>query len=216
MKRILFLLLVALGFVGQAQITHTDKGDVDQNAEKILKQAAAKINGSAVSFDVTMVSRDANKKEQNRQSAKVLYNKGKYRVVAGDNILYSNNANTWHWDKLANECTLTKASTDNTDLMNPAGLLTNYSKNFRAKYIRLENDGTAVIDLTPKKGRSFHKIRILVNTKTNVLKSLTLHNYDSSSSEYQVTNFKSGVATTDGDFVFPSAKNPKVEIIDMR
>jgi hypothetical protein len=45
---------------------------------------------------------------------------------------------------------------------------------------------------------------------------MEMHNYDSSCGEYIISNFKTGVKTTDTDFSFPKSQNPNVEIIDMR
>lgn len=213
---ILLLAFVLMATLAPAQITHTQNGNVDQNAEKVLKKAAQKMNASAVSFTVTAINKDSAKKETSRQTAQVLFNKGKYRVSVPDNVIYCDGASVWHWNKQANECTVDKMSASNDDLMNPAGLLSNYSKNYKAKYIRTESDGTAVVDLTPKKSRGFYKIRLLVNSANGELKKMSMHNYDSSCSEYVVSNFKSGVAVSAADFSFPAAKNPKVEVIDMR
>ena len=220
MNKVLSFVVCAVLALGShplhAQITHTANGDVDQNASKVLKQAVGKLNAAPVSFNVTMISKNSKKKEVSRQKVQVLFNKGKYKVQADNHMFYCNGKDIWHWDKASNECILNKMTEDEYDLMNPAALLSNYAVNYKAKYIRMENDGTAVIDLTPKKGRSFYKIRVLVNTNNGQLKSLTMHNYDSSCAEYQISEFKSGVAATDADFVFPASKNPKVEVIDMR
>ncbi len=218
MKRILsfMMILVAISISVQGQITHTNKGNVDQQAEKVLRSAAQKMNASAVSFSVTLTNRDANKKQTNTMKAQVLFNRGKYRVEAGDNVLYCDGASVWHLNKEVKEVTVNKVSSADDDLLNPALLLSNYNKNYRAKFIRQNDDGTAVIDLTPKQRRSYYRIRLVVNTLNNVIKSMTLNNYDSTSSEYAVTNFKSDVATKDADFVYPKAQYPGVEVVDMR
>lgn len=217
MKRLILVLLVTLGITPAiAQITHTAKGPVDQNAEKILKKAADKLAGEAVSFTVTMINKDANKKETARMTADVLYKKGKYRVTLDDNVIYCDGTATWHWDKAAQEVVVNKMSGSGDDLMNPASILANYSKNFNAKYIRQEDNGCAIIDLTPKQPKSYYKIRLFINASNSQLKSMEMHNYDSTSGTFQVSNYKSGVKVTDSDFTFPKKDNPKVEIIDMR
>ena len=45
---------------------------------------------------------------------------------------------------------------------------------------------------------------------------MEMHNYDSSSGVYKVSNFKSGIKDSANDYIFPKEQNPKVEIIDMR
>ena len=199
-----------------AQITHTAKGDIDENAAKVLKKASAVFEKSNVSFTVTMVNRDSQKKETARQKADVLYSKGRYRVTAGNQTLYSDGKSVWQWDKQTNEVTVNTLAQGGDDLMNPAALLATYGKNFKTKFIRQEDDGTAVIDLTPFKQKSYYKIRMLINSKNGYIKQMELHNYDSSEGIYQISAFKAGTKCTDNDFRFDAEANKGVEVIDMR
>ena len=211
----LVLLLLAL-FSVKAQITHTPNGNVDKNAERILKKASDVFSKNAVSFSVTMINRDSSKKETARAAAQVLYSKGRYRVSADGQMLWSDGKNVWHWNKKSNETVVNAAGEADDDLMNPARLLSNYSKAFRPKYIRTDDNGIAVIDLVPRQSRSYHKIRLMITEKTGVLKSLTLHNYDSSEGEYRITAFKQGATYKDSDFVYDAAAHKDAEVIDMR
>lgn len=207
--------MLILGSLGcMAQLTHTDKGSVDKQAGEILKKAAAKMSGT-VSFTVTVVNRDANKKETLRQKADVLYNSPRYRMKSGDLEIYCDGKNVWNFNKPTNEVVVAPMTSTDDDLTNPANLLKNYSKNFRAKLIRIEDDGTAVIDLQPNKSRAYHKVRLFVNSKTYMLKKLEQHNYDSSRGEFTVSNFKNTTAT-DTDFTFDTKSHPNVEVVDMR
>lgn len=216
MKRMLFCLcLVAATLPAMAQITHTANGNVDKNAESLLAKASKKFSGDAVTFEVTMVNKDPNKRETARQKAKVVYHNGRYRVTFDDNVLYCDGNATWHWNKEAGEVTVNKMSTAEDDLLNPAAILKNYSKNFKAKFIRQENNGSAIVDLTPKKTKSYYKIRLVVEASTGVLQRMEMHNYDGSCGEYIVSGFKNA-KVTEADFVFPKAQNPNVEVIDMR
>lgn len=217
MKKILLAIAALLFFIPlRAQISHTQAGDIDEAASAILKTASNKLNGKAVSFTVTMINKNSEKKETARMSANVLYCKGKYRVEQERQVLYGDGQSVWHWNKDVGEVTVSKIVDGDDDLMNPAKLLSNYKKNYKEKLIRVDDDGTAVIDLTPKKSKSYHKIRILVGEKTGIIKSMELHNYDGSRGEYRVSNFKQGVKTTDKDFMFDQQANPAVEVIDMR
>lgn len=200
-----------------AQITHTANGNVDENANKILTKASNKFEStSAVSFTVTMINKDSNKKETGRQKADVLYSKGKYRVTAPDQVLYSDGTGVWHWNKQTKEVTVNKMASAEDDLMNPAKLLANYKKNFKAKYIRQEDDGTAVVDLTPFKSKSYYKIRLLINANSGMLKRMEIHNYDSSCGIYEISAVNTGAKCSASDFVFDAASNKGVEVIDMR
>lgn len=216
MKRslILFLALLVCTML-HAQITHTSQGNVDENAEKVLSNAYSKINASCVSFKVTMVSKDANKKETSRNSAQVLFNKGKYRVTMDGTVIYCDGATVWTWNKDAKEVVVDGVSASDDDLINPAKLLANYKKNYRAKFIRNEDDGTAVVDLTPKKSKSFHKARLLISA-AGMLKSMELFNFDGSRQEFLISDFKKSVKLVGGEFQFDAVSHKDVEVIDMR
>ena len=216
MKRIFLLsaILLFFGLNAKAQLTHTATGAVDETANAIIKKAAAKMSGT-VSFTVTMVNYDSNKKETFRQKVDILYNAPRYRVKAGSLEVYCDGKAVWQYNKPNKEVVISPMSDSDDDITNPARLLANYSKSYRAKYIREEADGTAIIDLQPFKARSFHKIRMFINSKTGELKKLEQHNFDSSRGEYTITNFKKAKAA-DTDFTFSTKANPGVEVVDMR
>lgn len=217
MKRSFFLILLSLfAFAASAQITHTAQGDVDKTAQNLLQKAAKVFDGKAVSFAVTMVNFDTQKKETARVTAQVLYNRGRYRVTAPQQVLYSDGKSVWHWNQEVNEVVVNPMSEDDDNLFNPAYLLKSYGKNFRPKYIRTEDDGTAIVDLQPKKGKSYHKLRLAINEKSGQLQRMEIHNYDGSRGEYRLSAFKTGVSCRDADFVFDAAANKGVEVIDMR
>lgn len=214
-KIVMFVAVLVLACTtAMAQITHTSKGAVDQNANALLKKAAAKMSGT-VSFTVTVVNLDSEKKETFRKKAEVLYKSPCYRVKAGSLEVYCDGKSVWEYNKKAKEVVVSNLADADDDLTNPAKLLANYSKNFKAKYIREEGDGTAIVDLQPNKSKGYHKIRVYLDSKTGLLKKLEQHNYDSSRGVYTVSNFKN-TKTADDSFTFDTKANPGVEVVDMR
>lgn len=217
-KTVLILLAVAafvlLPFAPQAQITHASQGRLDENATEVLKKAAARFDKN-VSFTVTMTVLDGKKQQKARQSAEVRYSKGKYRLVLPDQELISDGTTVWHWNKQANEVTVSAMSNDDIDLLNPGRLLANYSKSFKAKYIRTDDDGTAIVDLQPRSTRSYHKIRLFLKEDDGLLRRMEVHKYDSGRENYDITDFKRA-SNAASQFTFDAAKHPEVEVIDMR
>lgn len=217
-KTVLILLAVAalvlLPFGPQAQITHASQGRLDENATEVLKKAAARFDKN-VSFTVTMTVLDGKKQQKARQSAEVRYSKGKYRLVLPDQELISDGTTVWHWNKQANEVTVSAMSNDDIDLLNPGRLLANYSKSFKAKYIRTDDDGTAIVDLQPRSTRSYHKIRLFLKEDDGLLRRMEVHKYDSGRENYDITDFKRA-SNAASQFTFDAAKHPEVEVIDMR
>ena len=206
--------MMLMGLVAgvQAQITHSEQGAVDQKADALLKRAASQFGN--VSFKVTVSMLDAQKKETLRQTAQVLYCKGCYRVSVADQEVICDGKTVWQWNKTAREVAVTSMGTDDVDLMNPARLLKNYDKSFRAKYIRTD-DGVALVDLQPRSARSFHKIRLFMNEKSGQLQRMEVHKYDSSREVYEITEFKRA-STPASKFTFDPSQHAGVEIIDMR
>ena len=198
----------------QAQITHASQGQLDQNATEALKKASARFQQN-VSFNVTATILDGNKKQLAKHSAQVRYHTGKYHLVIEGQELISDGNVVWQWNKQANEVTVSNLSTDDIDLLNPGRLLENYQKNFKAKYIRTDEDGTAVIDLTPRSARSYHKIRLFVKEDDGLLRRIEVQKYDSGREIYDISDFKRA-ANAASQFTFDPAKHPGVEVIDMR
>ena len=200
--------------ISQAQITHSNQGQVDKTAAAVIKKAAAKFNGN-VGFGVTATVLDGQQKQTLKQSAQVLYCKGHYRVTVADQEIICDGTTVWQWNKSAKEVVVNNMSRDDMNLFNPALLLANYDKNFRAKYIRTDDDGTAVVDLQPRSARSFHKIRLFIVEKSGLLRRMEVHKFDSGREVYIISNFKNA-GTPASQFTFDATKHPGVEVIDMR
>ncbi len=216
MRKLSFILFFfsLLSFGANAQITHASQGRLDENATEVLKKAAARFDKN-VSFTVTMTVLDSKKQEKAHQSAQVRYNKGKYRLTLPDQELICDGTTVWHWNKTAKEVTINNMVDDDIDLLNPGRLLAGYGKSFKAKYIRTDDDGTAIVDLQPRSTRSFHKIRLFINEEDGLLRRMEVHKYDSGRENYDITDFKRA-SNAASQFTFDTAKHPDVEVIDMR
>lgn len=216
MRKLFFILffLSLLSFGTYAQITHASQGRLDENATEVLKKAAARFDKN-VSFTVTMTVLDSKKQEKARQSAQVRYSKGKYRLTLPDQELICDGTTVWHWNKSAKEVTINNMVDDDIDLLNPGRLLAGYGKSFKAKYIRTDDDGTAIVDLQPRSTRSYHKIRLFIKEEDGLLRRMEVHKYDSGRENYDITDFKRA-SNAASQFTFDTAKHPDVEVIDMR
>lgn len=198
----------------QAQITHNSQGRLDENAMAALKKAAEQFDKN-VSFTVTMTVLNSEKKQTAKQSAEVRYHKGKYRLILPEMEVISDGTTVWQWNKQAKEVAIHNMVEGDVDLLNPGHLLANYSKSFKAKYIRTDDDGTAVIDMQPNAKRSYHKIRIFIDEESGLLKRMEVHKYDSGREIYDISGFKRA-ANAASQFTFDLAQHSDVEVIDMR
>ena len=215
MKHPLFLLVFSFYLLISplsAQITHTATGTVDETANSIIKKASDKMATGAFSVPVTVVNYDANKKETFRQKADITYKSPCYKVIAGDIEIWCDGESVWQVNRNTKEVVVTNMTKDDDDITNPAALLANYKKNYRAKFIR-EEGGTAIIDLQPKKSRTFHKLRLFIETSTGRLKKIEQHNYDSSRGEFTFGKYAPKKLTST-DFKFSAPQG--FEVVDMR
>ena len=213
-KFFILILAFAASFAVHGQITHDANGAHDQQADALLKKTAARFDQN-VSFTVTATILDGDKKQTGSHKAQVLYNRGKYHLTADGQELICDGTTVWHWNKKANEVMVSSLGSDDIDMLNPGRMLSNYTRNFRAKYIRTEDDGTAVVDLQPLSARSFHKIRLMVDSKSGLLKRMEVHKYDSGRELYDIVGFKKA-NTPATAFTFAPEQHKGVEIIDMR
>ena len=195
-----------------AQITHTSAGAVDETAAKVLGKASDRMNSGSFRVPVTVVNYDANKKETFRQQVTITYKSPCYKVMADGIELWCDGTTLWQVNNETREVIVGKMSDSDDDITNPAALLANYQKNYRAKFIR-EEDGTTIIDLQPKKGRTFHKIRLVIETATGRLKKIEQHNYDSSRGEYTFSNYTL-VKIALAAFAYTAPEG--YEVVDMR
>ena len=214
MKKLIFIIMALVVMPSSfAQLTHTaDGGTIDENANKILKSVADKWAKASFKFNVTVVNLDANKKETFRQKAAITYKAPCYIVKAGDIEIYCDGKTVWQVNKPAKEVVVNNMTESDDDLTNPAAMLANYQKNYRAKYIREEN-GTAIIDLQPKKSRPYHKLRLFIDTANNRLKKIEQHNFDSSRGEYTFSNYTL-VKISINAFAYTAPEG--YEVVDMR
>lgn len=195
-----------------AQITHTSAGAVDETATKVLGKASDRMNSGSFRVPVTVVNYDANKKETFRQQVTITYKSPCYKVVADGIELWCDGTTLWQVNNDTREVVIDKMSASDDDITNPAALLANYQKNYRPKFIREEN-GTSIIDLQPKKGRTFHKLRLFIETATGRLKKIEQHNYDSSRGEYTFGKYTPVKIAVEA-FKYTAPKG--YEIVDMR
>ena len=219
LKRLFFLCLILHSpfFIfnsATAQITHNSQGRLDENATAALAKASKKLESGAKGT-VTLTLLDSNKKQTAKHTAEISYWKGKYHLKTDGMEIWCDGTTVWQWNKEAKEIVINNMPPDSDiDLLNPGRLIENYAKNFRAKYIRTEDDGTAIIDLQPRSAQSYHKIRLFIEEETGVLKRMEVQKYDSSREIYDFTKLKNVLLK--GAFKFNPADHPEAEVIDMR
>lgn len=209
MKRI--FILIALTAIATLTFSQSDK-----KATAILNDLSAKTKSYKtirIDFAYTM----ENKKEKiNEKFTGTLLSKGdKYKLtVAGQDVICDGKT-MWTFMKDANEVNINDVNADD-DSFTPTKLLTNYTKEYKAKFIE-EKGNTQVLELYPlAKGKSFTKVKLTIDKALKQAREFMIFDRSGSIFKYTVNKFITDQAMDDKTFTFNKANHPGVEVIDMR
>jgi outer membrane lipoprotein carrier protein len=193
----------------------------DPAAKKVLDAVSNKFKSyKAVQSNFTLQVEDARGKIQGTKKGTVFMKGQKYRVNITGQEIYSDGKSVWTYDKAANEVTITQLDASGSGIT-PQKLFTSfYDKDFLYKLNGEKKVGGKVvqeIELTPvDKTKSFHKVYLLVDKKTQNVYSTKVLEKNGNKYSYTVNTLNGKAAVPDETFVFNSAKYPGVEEVDLR
>ncbi|MBK7214765.1 MAG: outer membrane lipoprotein carrier protein LolA [Bacteroidales bacterium] len=209
MKKIIILVLsIMAGIYTQAQ--------TDTKATTILNEVSAKTKSyKTIQIDFTYTME--NKKEKiNEKFTGSLYSKGdKYKLTVARQDVICDGKTVWTYLKDANEVQINNAGNDD-DSFTPTKLLSNYTKDYKSKFIE-EKGNTQIIELYPiAKGKSFTKVKLSIDKTKKQIQQFVIYDRGGSIFTYNVNKFLTDLAIADKEFTFNKAEHPKVSIDDMR
>ncbi|MDR1112162.1 MAG: outer membrane lipoprotein carrier protein LolA [Bacteroidales bacterium] len=213
----LFCLLFTL-FSGIFLTAQTPK-NVDGGAVEMLNDVSKKYaEFSTIQFDFTY-KREKNTKTLETFKGK-LFIKGKsYQTAHNDQQFYCDGVTIWNYQPVTNEVSIFEYDENEEQWLNPARMLANWSKLYRAKLIREEfvnNKILLVIALTPVKTQSYYKIQLKIELATNELKSIAIYEKDNTIYTYIVYKMVVNKPLDDSKFKFNASQYAGIQINDMR
>jgi len=188
----------------------------DSKATTILNEVSAKTKSYktiVIEFTYTM----ENKKDKiHDKFTGTLRSKGdKYRLSVARQEVICDGKTVWTYLKDANEVQINNAGTDD-DSFTPTKLLSNYSRDYKSKFIE-EKGNTQIIELYPlAKGKSFTKVRLSIDKTKKQIQQFVIHDKGGSVFTYLVNKFVTDQPINDKEFSFNKADYPKVTVDDMR
>ncbi len=203
----------------------TAQTPAEKKAKTILDEVSAKMKSYKsikIEFNYRIESVDTkNKNAPTKVENKpgIMLIKGeKYNLnIAGQTIICDGKT-MWTYIKDSKEVQI-KTVDANNDEENPQKILTGYNANYKPKLIKEEVNGgkeVYVIDLVPLKGKSFFRIRLIIDKNKKQIISSTVDQKDGSKIIYSIKSFVNDAPIPDTNFSFNKADYPGVEIIDMR
>jgi len=209
MKRI--FLYIALSAISSLTFSQNDK-----KATAILNDLSSRTKAFKtikIDFAYTM----ENKKESiSEKFTGTLLSKGdKYKLTVAGQDVFCDGKTMWTYMKDANEVNVNDVDA-NDDSFTPTKLLSNYTKEYKAKFIE-EKGNNQVLELYPLvKGKSFTKVKLTIDKGLKQVKEFVIFDRSGSTFKYIVNKFITDQTVDDKTFIFNKTSHPGVEVIDMR
>lgn len=215
MKRIISLLSV-LAICSVAVF-----GQNTKNAKEILDKVSQKTKSfSSINLTYSLVhtTPDGNNDKAN---GNLLLKGNKYQLSILDNILYCDGKTLWTYMVEEKEVVVSAVDNDDSDMMNPAKVLTMYEKGFKYKFIqeRFEsNRASYIIDLFPEdiENSEYSKVRLSIDKDKSQLWKAEYFAKDGNKYTIILNTFKTNEQIPETSFSFDKAKHPGVKVIDER
>src|SRR6476659_4260850 len=176
MKKLIFLLALAVGFFTVNGQVGTNPTKNDPEAKKILDAVSAKFKTfKSPQASFTYQVENAQGKVLSSKKGTVIMKGNKYKVMMDGLEIYSDGKTVSNFDKSTNELTIDNVNSSGNS-MTPQKLFTNfYDKDFYYKLNgqkKVGNKTVQEIELTPTdKTRPFHKVYVYIDKGSNSIQS---------------------------------------------
>lgn len=191
----------------------------NKKAQAILDKVTAKTESYKsirMEFTYKMENKEANIDES--KEGMIILKGNKFRLIIAGQLVISDGETVWTYIAEAEEVQINSVEEDDESI-NLNKILTSYSENYKSKFIKstVENGvNVKIIDLVPTEGKSYFKIRLVINeAKAQILKS-TIYDKNGSTYTYEISKFIANPVVSEKDFTFNASDYPDVEIVDMR
>ncbi len=191
----------------------------DKKAREILDKISAKAKTfKNIKFEFTyrMVDKAHNIDESLKGT--IVVQGDKFNLDFMGRKIISDGKTVWSYDPDAEEIQISNVSVDN-EAFNPGKLLTSYDDNYRSKLIKtVKKEGVEyyVIDLYPKEGKSFSKIRLMISKEKLQVMSGTVYGKDNVIYTYTINEYLVDVDIDANYFVMNLKNYSDADVVDLR
>jgi len=210
---VVFLLMISL-FVMSQQET---KGDKKSN--EILDRLTSVTEAYKtikIEFAYKMENTDAGINEST--DGTLILEGEKYRLDIAGQVVICDGETVWTYIEDAEEVQINTVD-ESEETITPGKLLTSYNKDYRSNFVKEDfMYGTTVniVDLTPTEGKSYSKVRLIIDKVKDQLHEITIFDKNGSTYSYIIKKFEPNVDVKPSKFTFDKSEFPDVEVIDMR
>ena len=216
MKRIITLILI----VAISQILYSQENDKgDKKSKEILDKVTAKTESySTFSAEFTYKMKNAEAGIDESIEGELFVKGNFYRLLISGQIVICDGETIWTYIEDAEEVQVNSVE-DSEETITPGNILTSYNENYRSKFIRESFQyGTTVnvIDLIPMEGKTYYKIRVIIDKTKEQILEITIFDKNDSTYSYIINKFTPNIPIDDSEFTFNPEDYPDVDIVDMR
>jgi outer membrane lipoprotein carrier protein len=209
MKKLIFLAAaISLSFAAFAQS--------DSKATTILDEVSAKTKAyKSIRIDFTYTMENKKEKINDKFSGSLLSKGDRYKLTVARQDVICDGKTIWTYLKDANEVQINTAGQDD-DSFTPTKLLSNYTKDYKSKFIE-EKGNSQIIELYPiAKGKSYSKVKLSIDKAKKQIQQFIIYDRGGSIFTYNVNKFITDQVISDKEFAFNKAEHPGVSVDDMR
>lgn len=205
MRKLIILVLIALSNSILAQ---------DQIAKKILDRLQTSMKSyknTTINFDFVLENKNLNIKDT--QTGTLILEGDKFQLIMDNQTIINNGETQWVYLANMNEVQILQHDVED-DMMNLNKLFSNYEEDYKYTYVGNKKKHLQIINLYPKKSNEFFKINIAIDSITDQLKRIVIHDKNGGTYTYLVKSFTTN--TNIKPFIFDIDNFPGVEVIDLR
>jgi len=215
MRKILLISIIAI-FAFNINLK-AQKADAKAKSilEKVAKQAETFKN---LKFKFNYRMQDKAHKVDNTIPGTIVMAGDKYNLhIMGRNVVSDGNT-MWTHDPDAEEIQINNVD-KSKDSFGFLKVITSVDDSYKAKYIKAIKEGGKalyIIDLTPKEGKSYFKIRIKVDKANSWINEAIIYEKDNVIYTFSVDKFETNLSLPVGYFKIDASKYPDSEVVDLR
>lgn len=188
----------------------------DSKATTILDEVSAKTKAyKSIRIDFTYTMENKKEKINDKFTGSLLSKGDKYKLTVARQDVICDGKTIWTFLKDANEVQINTAGQDD-DSFTPTKLLSNYTKDYKSKFIE-EKGNSQFIELYPiAKGKSYSKVKLSIDKAKKQIQQFIIYDRGGSIFTYNVNKFITDQVISDKEFTFNKAEHPGVSVDDMR
>lgn len=220
MKRIIFGCLLLIAGSVQAQQPRPVKPVITDESQTILKKMQQKWVGLQ-SAKISFTLQSAPNGETVSQLKGTVWTQGKaYKLEIPGQTVYCDGQTVWNYLPENQEVSISSYEESSQELsINPLQVIATYDQYYRSAFIReMSEKGVVVqvVDLYPKQGQSFYKIRMVIRKDKLLPTRAVIYEKNGATDTYHFDNIVMNPTIKSGFFTFHPEAHPDVEVIDMR